>query len=171
MLMNGESWIEPAARNSAIRMQKTKFAGAIIVNESSQFELVLDRDGPRYVGHPTRELDAAWDKLVGTLLPPFPSFRFPAFNYLPSIARQHTLKSSQTHTFPNRELRGAHQIRGGAPRRRTRLGRRRRVLCRHARAAQPALRELPPQGGLREVVPDDPAREQVERAYVLATRR
>ncbi|KAK4085882.1 hypothetical protein Purlil1_9839 [Purpureocillium lilacinum] len=57
--------LEPAARNSAIRMQKTKFAGGIIVNESSQFELVLDRDGPRYVGHPTRELDAAWDKLVG----------------------------------------------------------------------------------------------------------
>lgn len=89
MLMNGESWIEPAARNSAIRMQKTKFAGAIIVNESSQFELVLDRDGPRYVGHPTRELDAAWDKLVGKFLPPsLPSL---LFLRIPSFTRQYTL--------------------------------------------------------------------------------
>ncbi|KAJ6437216.1 hypothetical protein O9K51_10187 [Purpureocillium lavendulum] len=52
---------------SAIRMQKAKFYGGVIVNETSQFEVVLDPNSPRYVGHPTRELDAAWDQLVGKL--------------------------------------------------------------------------------------------------------
>ena len=56
---------EPAL--SAIRMQKAKFYGGVIVNETSQFEVVLDPNSPRYVGHPTRELDAAWDQLVGKL--------------------------------------------------------------------------------------------------------
>lgn len=54
---------EPAL--SAIQMQKVKFLGNIIVNETGGFEVVLDLESPRYVGHPTRELDAAWDRLVG----------------------------------------------------------------------------------------------------------
>ncbi|PYI06045.1 hypothetical protein BO78DRAFT_275978, partial [Aspergillus sclerotiicarbonarius CBS 121057] len=55
--------LEPAF--PAIKMQKIQFPGNIIVNETGGFELVLDPDTPRYTGHPTRELDAAWDRLVG----------------------------------------------------------------------------------------------------------
>ncbi|KAH8888129.1 hypothetical protein GQ53DRAFT_265915 [Thozetella sp. PMI_491] len=58
-----ETDLQPAL--SAIKVHKQKFYGGIVVNESSQFELVLDPNNPRYTGKPTRELDAAWDRLVG----------------------------------------------------------------------------------------------------------
>jgi hypothetical protein len=57
---------EPALH--AIQMRRIKFPGNIIVNETGEFEVMLDPDSPRYTGHPTRELDAAWDRLVGKLL-------------------------------------------------------------------------------------------------------
>ncbi|RFU73231.1 membrane ptm1 [Trichoderma arundinaceum] len=50
----------------AIKLNRRKFYGNIIVNSSSQFELMLDPNGERYVGHPTAELDAAWDRIVGS---------------------------------------------------------------------------------------------------------
>lgn len=52
---------------SAIRLQKLRFSGGITVNKTSQFELQLDEKRARYVGHPSRELDAEWDRLVGKL--------------------------------------------------------------------------------------------------------
>ncbi|KAK4455396.1 hypothetical protein QBC34DRAFT_460333 [Podospora aff. communis PSN243] len=55
--------IEPAT--ASIRIRKMRFYGGVIVNETNQFHLVLDPKGPRYTGHPSRELDAAWDQLVG----------------------------------------------------------------------------------------------------------
>lgn len=54
-----------APATSAIRLKKVRFSGGIVVNESSQFELLLDAEGARYTGHPTPELDAAWDHIVG----------------------------------------------------------------------------------------------------------
>lgn len=50
-------------------MQKIRFPGNIVVNETGGFELVLNPEIARYSGHPTRELDAAWDRLVGKCLP------------------------------------------------------------------------------------------------------
>ncbi|KAL7939306.1 hypothetical protein V8C35DRAFT_5404 [Trichoderma chlorosporum] len=56
--------LQPAV--SAIKLEKRKFYGNIIVNASSQFELMLDPSEERYVGHPTAKLDAAWDRIVGS---------------------------------------------------------------------------------------------------------
>ncbi|KAI0968526.1 hypothetical protein F4678DRAFT_201734 [Xylaria arbuscula] len=58
--------LEPAL--TSVRLRQHRFAGAIIVNETSQFELVLDPSNPRYVGKPTQELDDAWDAIVGSYL-------------------------------------------------------------------------------------------------------
>lgn len=46
-------------------MQRTKFAGGIIVNDSDAFELMLDHGAPQYTGHPSQKLDDNWDRLVG----------------------------------------------------------------------------------------------------------
>ncbi|KAI1296029.1 hypothetical protein F5Y03DRAFT_371140, partial [Xylaria venustula] len=58
--------LEPAL--PSVRLHQHRFAGAIIVNETSQFELVLDPSNPRYVGKPTQELDDAWDSIVGSYI-------------------------------------------------------------------------------------------------------
>ncbi|KAL2277820.1 hypothetical protein FJTKL_15112 [Diaporthe vaccinii] len=55
--------LEPAV--ASIKMQRTKFAGGIIVNDSDAFELVLDQGAPQYTGHPSQKLDDNWDRLVG----------------------------------------------------------------------------------------------------------
>lgn len=47
-------------------MHTMRFYGGIVVNETNDFEVLLDPQSPRYVGHPTRQLDEAWDRLVGT---------------------------------------------------------------------------------------------------------
>lgn len=57
--------VEPAV--SSIKLERRKFFGGIIVNESSEFELVLEPGGVRYTGRPTQELDDAWDRIVGKL--------------------------------------------------------------------------------------------------------
>ncbi|KXX81067.1 Membrane protein PTM1 [Madurella mycetomatis] len=44
--------LEPAT--SAIRLRKVRFYGGVIVNETNQFQLVLDPKSPRYTGHPNR---------------------------------------------------------------------------------------------------------------------
>lgn len=56
---------EPAV--SSIKLERRKFYGGIIVNDSSDFELILDPGSPRYTGRPTQELDDAWDRIVGKL--------------------------------------------------------------------------------------------------------
>lgn len=61
--MLGSTGTEPA--KVAIAIEKVKFHGGIIVNETGHFNLISDPHGPKYTGHPTRELDAAWDSLVG----------------------------------------------------------------------------------------------------------
>lgn len=58
--------IEPA--KTAIRLLKKQFHGGIIVNGSSQFELILDATAPKYTGWPTQKLDDNWDRLVGVSL-------------------------------------------------------------------------------------------------------
>ncbi|KAL1846492.1 hypothetical protein Daus18300_014242 [Diaporthe australafricana] len=55
--------LEPAV--ASIELQRIKFPGGIIVNDSDAFELVLDQNTPKYTGHPTQKLDDEWDKLVG----------------------------------------------------------------------------------------------------------
>ncbi|KAK1142038.1 hypothetical protein N8T08_008244 [Aspergillus melleus] len=45
-------------------LKEIQFYGGIVVNESGEFDLNLNPNGPRYTGHPTRELDAAWDEIV-----------------------------------------------------------------------------------------------------------
>ncbi|KAI0468033.1 hypothetical protein F4859DRAFT_492435 [Xylaria cf. heliscus] len=59
--------LEPAL--ASIKIRQRSFAGAIIVNGTSQFELILDPSNPRYVGKPTQELDDAWDAIVGNYIP------------------------------------------------------------------------------------------------------
>ncbi|KAL6791922.1 hypothetical protein J3E68DRAFT_428911 [Trichoderma sp. SZMC 28012] len=61
-LSNGKE-DEPAI--SAIKLNRRQFYGNIVVNASNQFELMLNPSEERYVGHPTAELDAAWDRIVG----------------------------------------------------------------------------------------------------------
>ncbi|KAI1168247.1 hypothetical protein F5B18DRAFT_597635 [Nemania serpens] len=58
--------LQPAV--SSIKLERRKFFGGIIVNESSEFELVLEPGGVRYTGRPTQELDDAWDRIVGNYL-------------------------------------------------------------------------------------------------------
>jgi len=55
--------LEPAT--SAIRLRKVRFYGGVIVNDTNQFQVVLNPQSQRYTGHPSRELDSAWDELVG----------------------------------------------------------------------------------------------------------
>ncbi|KAE8374156.1 hypothetical protein BDV26DRAFT_296218 [Aspergillus bertholletiae] len=52
----------------AIFLKQVRFYGGIFVNETGQFDLHLNPDTPRYSGHPTRGLDAAWDVLVGSYI-------------------------------------------------------------------------------------------------------
>jgi hypothetical protein len=47
-------------------MHTVRFYGGIAVNETGQFELMLDPLATRYTGHPTQQLDDAWDRLVGS---------------------------------------------------------------------------------------------------------
>ncbi|KAL5092564.1 hypothetical protein Trisim1_001117 [Trichoderma cf. simile WF8] len=56
--------LQPAI--SAIKLNRRQFYGNIVVNASNQFELMLNPSEERYVGHPTAELDAAWDRIVGS---------------------------------------------------------------------------------------------------------
>ncbi|PLB50801.1 hypothetical protein P170DRAFT_474357 [Aspergillus steynii IBT 23096] len=58
-----ETELEPSRK--AMSLKRIQFYGGILVNESGEFDLNLNLNGPRYTGHPTRELDAAWDELVG----------------------------------------------------------------------------------------------------------
>ena len=55
--------LEPARK--VIALEKRQFHGGITVNETGDFNLNSDPRGIKYTGHPTRELDAAWDELVG----------------------------------------------------------------------------------------------------------
>ncbi|KAI0969599.1 hypothetical protein F4678DRAFT_473800 [Xylaria arbuscula] len=58
--------LQPAV--SSIKPERRKFFGGIIVNESSEFELVLEPADARYTGRPTQGLDDAWDRIVGRYL-------------------------------------------------------------------------------------------------------
>ncbi|RWA09274.1 hypothetical protein EKO27_g5844 [Xylaria grammica] len=59
--------LQPAT--SAINIRKKKFWGGIIVNETNQFEVILDPSDKRYTGHPTPQMDEDWDILVGGYVP------------------------------------------------------------------------------------------------------
>lgn len=58
--------LQPA--KPAIELIETEFYGGIVVNSTGDFNLVLKPDEECYVGIPTRELDAAWDRLVGSYI-------------------------------------------------------------------------------------------------------
>ncbi|KAF4625986.1 hypothetical protein G7Y89_g12179 [Cudoniella acicularis] len=58
--------LQPA--KSAITLIETEFYGGIIVNSTGDFNLVLNPDEELYIGTPTRELDASWDRLVGSYI-------------------------------------------------------------------------------------------------------
>ena len=57
--------IETEPAKKIIALEKVQFHGGIVVNETGDFNLISDPRGPKYTGRPTRELDAAWDSLVG----------------------------------------------------------------------------------------------------------
>lgn len=52
----------------AIRMETRQFYGGIEVNSSGDFALRLHPGSERFVGKPTAELDAAWDRIVGSYI-------------------------------------------------------------------------------------------------------